>query len=357
MATTIARTVAMTKSPLDISVVVPVRNEARFIAETVARLRRQDGADGAFTYEVHFVDGLSDDGTFSVLKEQTQDWPDAHVHTNPARITPVAFNIGIRQARGRYVAILGAHVEIADDYLLSCLRTMAATEADNVGGPWRAKGCGYIGEAIALAFQSPFSNGGAKSHNCSYEGPLDSVWGGFFDRRVFEKIGLFDESLVRNQDDELNLRLVKSGGLVWQSPDISYTYICRDSIPLLFKQYFQYGFWKVRVIQKHRLPASIRHLVPGGFVATVGVLGAGSIFLPLARIGLATVIAAYMIALLAVSVMIAKRKANWRSIPPLPGVLATFHLAYGLGFLSGVWHFVIFPRQRPDVLLGNDLSR
>ena len=341
----------------DISVIVPCRNERPYIADTVARLRNQVGADERFTYEVLFVDGLSDDGTLRILREETARWPSGHVHINDRRITPVAFNIGIENARGHYVAILGAHVEIADDYLLRCLQTIRETRADNVGGPWKAKGSGYVGAAIAQAFQSPIAVGGASSHDLQFEGPLDSVWGGFYDREVFDRIGVFDEELIRNQDDELNYRLTRAGGTIWQSPTICYTYICRDSIPLLFRQYYQYGYWKVRVIQKHRMPTSVRHLVPGVFVGTLGLFGLAAVFSPMARCGLLVIIVLYAALLGGTALWISSKQKRWRTLPVLPVVLSTFHVAYGVGFLSGVWDFIVLKKHKQATMLNSGLSR
>src|SRR5262249_25260654 len=127
---------------------------------------------------------------------------------------------------------------------------------------WVARGDRYVSRAIAAAFRSPFSAGGANSHDPRHEGPVDSVYLGCWRRDVFSRVGLFDEELVRNQDDEWNLRLIRSGGTIWQSPRIRSWYRPRASLAALFQQYRQYGYWKVRVIQKHRRPASPRHLVP-----------------------------------------------------------------------------------------------
>src|SRR5262249_1078406 len=145
--------------------------------------------------------------------------------------------------------------------------------ADNVGGPWIARADGYVGLAIAAAFQSSFAVGGARGHNPEYEGKVDTVYLGCWRREIFDRIGFFDEELVRNQDDEFNLRIVRSGGGVWQSPKIQSWYTPRASLRDLCRQYSQYGYWKLRVIQKHRLPASMRHIVPAGFVALLMILG------------------------------------------------------------------------------------
>ena len=173
---------------------------------------------------------------------------------------------------------MDAHSEYASDYIRQCLQVLDETGADNVGGPWIARGEGYIGLAIAAVFQSPFAVGGARGHNPEYEGEIDTVYLGCWRRELFDRIGFFDEELVRNQDDEFNLRLVRAGGRIWQSPRIRSWYRPRGSLRDLFRQYLQYGYWKVRVIQKHRRPAAIRHLAPAGLVISLALLTATAPF-------------------------------------------------------------------------------
>jgi GT2 family glycosyltransferase len=221
---------------------------------------------------------------------------------------------------------------------------MSDTHADNVGGPWKAEGNGYIGKAIALAFQSPYAVGGAMSHNLDYEGPVDSVWGGFYKAEVFSIVGYFDEELVRNQDDELNLRLNRAGLKIWQSPLIRFSYICRDSLVKLFQQYSQYGFWKVRVMRKHRLPASMRHLVPGGFVGSMLLLSLFSLISPRARLLLATLSCLYIGSNLIASLITCRRPKDWKYLPVMPFVFGSYHFGYGWGFLRGLVDFLLLKK-------------
>ena len=167
---------------------------------------------------------------------------------------------------------MDAHTRYASDYVRNCLEVLRTTGADNVGGPWVARGTGIIGRTVAAALQSPFSFGGTRGHNPDYEGIVDTVYLGCWPREVFGRVGLFDEELVRNQDDEFNLRLTRAGGKIWQSPRIKSWYRPRGSTVRLLRQYMQYGYWKVRVIQKHKIPASVRHLIPGLFVLSLVVL-------------------------------------------------------------------------------------
>ncbi len=336
----------------EISVVVPCRNEALHIEGCLLSLLRQEEPPGGF--EIIVADGMSDDGTRRVLEKMAAANPRLRVVDNPRRTTPCGMNSGICASRGRWVAIVGSHNRYAPDYLVKCLEAARATGADNVGGAMYAEASGLVQKAIAAAHHSPFSAGGARWHNPDYEGPADTVFGGFYRREVFEGIGLFDEELVRNQDDELNLRLTRAGGKIWQSPRVKSWYHPRASLGALFRQYRQYGYWKVRVIQKHRLPASWRHLVPGAFVLAMLVLGlfcAGSLVAYLlglcpagpaivSTISLALSACAYLAAAFGASAMTA-RVNGWSLLPVLPAVFICYHVGYGWGFLRGAWDFSI----------------
>ena len=176
-----------------------------------------------------------------------------------------------------------------------------------------------------------------------YEGCVDTVPYGCWPAAVFERFGLFDPELVRNQDDELNLRIIRGGGKVWQSPEIKSWYSPRSSLGSLFKQYSQYGYWKVRVIQKHHLPASIRHLVPGAFLLALAILLCLAPFLFWARLALSFALSIYGLALLAASLSTA-RLAGWDLLPIFPAVIACYHFGYGYGFLRGLLDFCLLRR-------------
>jgi len=248
---------------------------------------------------------------------------------NPKRITPAGMNAGINAAHSDFIAIMGAHQRYAPDYLRRSIEVLERTGADNVGGAMFCEADTWLQRAIAAAHHSPFSVGGARWHNPNYEGPADTVFGGVYRREVFARIGLFDEQLARNQDDELNFRLIRAGGKIWQSPAIRSWYRPRGSLAALFRQYRQYGYWKVRVIQKHRMPASWRHLVPSAFVLLLILLPVLSI-----RAWLLLLIM-YLAGNLGASVLTAAQY-GWRLLPALPAVFACYHFGYGWGFLLGV---------------------
>jgi hypothetical protein len=197
-----------------------------------------------------------------------------------------------------------------------------------------------LARAIAAAYHSPFSTGGASFHNELYRGYVDTVTYGCWLKATLERLGFFDEALVRNQDDELNLRLVRSGGKIWQSPDIVSWYSPRGSLSSLFRQYFQYGFWKVAVIRKHRIPASWRHLVPGLFVIGNAMLLAAGFLYPRALAMWLATMAFYSLCCVIAAVLAAKR-SGWDLVAILPLVFVVYHVSYGLGFLFGVCYWPV----------------
>jgi succinoglycan biosynthesis protein ExoA len=327
-----------------ISVIVPCRNEGDHIESCVRSILAQEAPPGGF--EVIVADGMSDDGTRSILSKLAKEDSRLRVVDNPGHIVSTGLNAAIREARGSVIIRMDAHTEYAFDYIRSCLEVLRTTGADNVGGPWIAKGTGIVGRAIAAAFQSSFSFGGTRGHNPDDEGIVDTVYLGCWPRHVFDRIGLFDEELVRNQDDEFNLRLARAGGKIWQSPLIRSWYRPRSSLFSLFKQYMQYGYWKVRVIQKHKLPASVRHLVPASFVLALILLTPAYFSSPLAVKIWWFLIGSYLACILFASVVTAVR-SEWKLFPFLPLVFACYHFGYGYGFLRGLWR-VIIRRNVPD---------
>jgi GT2 family glycosyltransferase len=286
---------------------------------------------------------MSNDGTRDILKRLVEEDSRLRVIDNPDRITPHGMNVGIQEARGRYIAIMGAHNRYAPDYVRQSVEVLEESGADNVGGAMLCEATSWLQRAIAAAHHSAFSSGGARWHDPSYEGPADTVFGGVYRREVFERIGLFDEELIRNQDDEFNLRLTRAGGQIWLSPRIRSWYRPRSSLKALFQQHMQYGYWKVRVIQKHKIPASVRHLIPGCFVFSLIALPMAALRWPFAAWSWLGLVGMYAACNVAASLLTAIRR-GWTLLPLLPLVFACYHFAYGYGFLCGVWDFVILPR-------------
>ena len=300
--------------------------------------------DRDWEVEVLVADGLSDDGTREILRQYMDKAPSVRMIDNPGRIVSTGLNAAIGASTGEIIIRMDAHTTYARDYIRQCVNVLQESGADNVGGPWIARGQGPVGRAIAAAFQSPFCAGGGKCHNPSYEGEADTVYLGCWRRSAFERFGLFDPELVRNQDDEFNFRIRRGGGRLVQSPRIQSTYTPRSSVSAVFRQYLQYGFWKVAVIRKHGSIASWRHLIPPLFVAsillefvflvlsaafgwsTVTMLAGGLLFAELVLYALACLVAALPFV----------HSLELPALLALPGVIAVHHLAYGLGFLMGL---------------------
>jgi glycosyltransferase involved in cell wall biosynthesis len=335
-----------------VSVVIPCRNEEAHIEACVRSLLEQQSPAGGF--EIIVADGRSTDRTREIVRRLSLSHPALRVLDNDAQIVSTGLNAGIAAARGRIIVRADAHTAYASDYVRNCVAALEASGADNVGGPWHAIGNDYVSRAVAAAFHSPFGSGGARAHNLTYEGPVDTVYLGCWHREIFQRLGGFDEELVRNQDDEFNLRIRRQGGTVWQSPAIRSWYQPRSSLRDLFRQYSQYGYWKVRVIRKHRLPASWRHLVPPLLVLSLMLAGTMWWVSPRALAGALLVVGLYAAGVLAAAVVTA-RSSSWMLLPALPAVFLCFHLGYGFGFLRGIVDFVI--RRQPPASDMSSISR
>lgn len=325
-----------------VSVIVPCRNEMGYIDAFLDSLLRQQ-LDG-IQMEVLIADGMSNDGTRGILEAYRFKNPQVRIIDNPKKIVSTGLNEAIKMAMGDIIIRMDVHTEYASDYVYQCVKILKETGADNVGGAWRALGKNYLQKAVALAFQSPFSSGGAGSHSLEKEGIVDSVYLGCWKKSTLEKVGLFDEELVRNQDDELNLRLTRCGGKIWQSPKIKSWYYPRASLKAVFKQYMQYGYWKVRVIQKHKLPASIRHLIPGGFVTSLIILAILSLFSDLGFLLFKVMVFLYVLANIVATVFTCRKSKLFKMLPVMPLIFGAFHFGYGYGFLRGVIDFVILKK-------------
>ncbi len=319
-----------------VSVIMPIRNEVDFIEHSLGAVLTQDYP--ADRLEILVVDGMSDDGTREKAHQMLADQCNAHLLNNPYHIVPTALNIGLAQARGDVIVRVDAHTIIASDYVSRCVETLAETGMDCVGGLMRAAGQTPWGEAVALATSHPFGVGGSRFHYAAKAQEVDTVYMGAWPRRLFEQVGRFDEEMVRNQDDEFNYRVRAAGGRVWLDPRIRSTYYTRSRLRALWQQYFQYGYWKVRVFQKVPGSAQIRHGMPPVFVAAVvgGLLMALGI--PMLRPIYAGGLILYVMANLIVSASLAGR-TGWRHLLRLPLAFVTLHLAYGLGFWAGIMRF------------------
>ncbi|MCZ7547063.1 MAG: glycosyltransferase family 2 protein [Anaerolineae bacterium] len=315
-----------------VSVVMPVRNEGDFIRRSLGAVLAQDYARDCL--EVLVVDGMSDDETRAIVTEIAASDARVRMLDNPARIVPTAMNIGIAAARGEIIVRVDGHTLPEPDYVTRCVYHLQQTGADNVGGPMQPAGLTPMGEAIAAATSAPFGIP-TRFHHSRTPGYVDTVYMGAWPRAVFERVGGFDETLIRNQDYELNYRIRQHGGRIYYAPDIRATYYGRQTLRALARQYFQYGVWKVHVIVRHPASTRPRHLVAPAFVMA---LAAGAALTPFTRRGwwlLAAVAGSYALANLVASTQLAMQR-GWRLLLRVPAVFATIHVAWGAGFWRGV---------------------
>jgi glycosyltransferase involved in cell wall biosynthesis len=217
-----------------------VRNEEKHIRACLENIFNQKEVPAP--YEVIVADGISTDGTREIIFEMQSTNPNLILIDNPGVIVPTGLNQAIRIAKGNIIVRVDGHTKIAPDYVKSCIELLNTTRAENVGGRMVAIGRTAFGRAVAVATSTPFGVGGSRFHYSEKEEEVDSVYLGAWPKDVFLKIGLFDEEMVRDQDDEFNYRLREHGGKIILSPSIKSEYTVRSTPKTLWKQYFQYGF-------------------------------------------------------------------------------------------------------------------
>lgn len=325
-----------THTDIPVTVIMAVRNEEKSIAKSLGAVLEQDYPRELL--QVVVADGMSTDATRERLRSMQETNPNLEVVENPGLIVATGLNAATRAARGHVIVRVNGHTIIAPDYVRNCVSQLVESGADNVGGKMTAVADNDFGKAVVAATSSPFGVGGARFHYSDKEEWVDTVYLGAWKRETLDRIGLFDEELVRNQDDELNYRLRDLGGRILLSPDIKSRYFVRSTPYSLFRQYSQYGYWKVRVMQKHPAQMRPRHFAPVALVLTLLGIAVSAPFSHLARRALASLIAAYVFADVTTSGAIALRAkpggARW-----LPVVFPLLHFGYGSGFLWGLVSF------------------
>jgi succinoglycan biosynthesis protein ExoA len=321
--------------PPSVSIIVPCYNEEATIGLLLNALLQQTYPRSDM--EVIVADGRSQDGTRDVIAAFQQTHPDLQVHMmeNACRSIPSGLNLAGRAARGEFLIRLDAHCMPIPEYVERCVKDLDQSRGGTVGGVWeiQAGGTGFVAEGIARAASHPLGVGDAMYRLGASEGAVDTVPFGAFRRTTFEALGGFDETLLTNEDYEFNTRLRQRGELVWLDPQIRSIYIARATLSSLARQYWRYGFWKLKMLQRH--PGSIRwrQALPPAFVASLVVLGLLALFLPPARFLLLAEIVIYAAVLAAAGLVTAIRQGRPLLMPGLVLAIATMHLAWGSGFL------------------------
>jgi len=328
-----------------VSVLLPCRNEERYISTVIVNIINQD-------YDINYIDfliidGMSDDSTREIIDKYQKTFNFLRLINNPYKTVPYALNLGIKNSTGEIIIRIDAHAVYPPNYISTLVYYLDKLGADNVGGVWETlpSSNSKVAKSISIALSTPFGVGNAEyriRYNASREYvEVDTVPFGCYRREVFDKIGLFDEDLTRNQDNEFNERLKKNGGKIYLIPSLKVQYFARDSYMKLFKMQFQYGYFGPLVDLKLKRPTRIRRYIPTIFVL--------SLILPLllvpvdTRLGLVSAISLvlYIVASASFSLYELYKRRNLHLFPFLAYAYLVSHISYGIGYLAGVWDFLL----------------
>jgi glycosyltransferase involved in cell wall biosynthesis len=321
-----------------ITVIVPCRNEEKFIRQCLDSIIANDYESGRL--EILVVDGMSEDDTWDIACEYESKYPFLRAIRNPQKITPVALNIGLRNATGEIILRVDAHAKLGQDYLRRCVEVLLASGADNVGGSMEtlATGRGRIPAAIATAMSHRF--GAGNSHfRTRTNGPTytDTVFGGCYRRDVFDRIGNFNERLPRGQDLDFNKRLRAAGGKILLDPNIRSYYYSSPDLRTFWRHNFNDGVWAILPFAYAKgMPVCWRHLVPLGFLALILSFSILSIWFFAIRVAWITMLATYCAASFACSAEAAYRRRKFSLLFLMPVVFGIRHFAYGMGSAWGI---------------------
>lgn len=323
----------MSEEPL-ISVVIPCRNEVNTIGNTVRAILKSHHRN----LEVIVVDGMSDDGTRTVLGELMEEDSRVRVVDNEKQLTPYAFNLGVKAAEGEFIQIVGSRNVLAPDYLTILKRALTTYPlVACVGGDFQHVYNTLEGRAISHAMESKFGVGGGNYRTMQSDAYVDTVGIPMYRRGIFQELGYFDESLTRNQDDDFNFRVRRAGHQILYVHQAKATYLVRGSLKKAFKQYQQYGYFKVFVNRKHGAVTTVRQVVPALFVAffAIGIpiaLFKWSLFKYLIWVGMLYA---------AMGMVLAGRSLGMADRGRALAACFVLHVGYGTGYWLGIWDFYV----------------
>ncbi len=331
-----------------VSIIIPCRNEAGYIARCLASILAGDKPLDQL--DILVADGRSTDGTRELLTQYCAQHASVRLLDNARGTTPAGLNVAIQASSGAVIIRMDAHVLYPPDYISLLVRGLEETGADNVGGVLETVPADNTPMACAIALGISHRFGVGNSHfrvGATERREVDTVPFGCFRREIFSRIGLFDEELIRNQDDEFNFRIITRGGRVLLLPEVSCRYFARRSLQQLARMYYQYGYFKPLVARKIGRIMTVRQLVPALLVAGLMSSALAAPWLPPARALLFLILGAYT-SLVAVTALAAARVQGFRCATALLAVLPTLHFSYGIGFLLGIRDHVL-TRNAPRV--------
>lgn len=320
----------------ELTIIIPCLNEERFIEKTIKSIINSDFNKDKL--KVLIYDGNSEDNSVNIINNYVEKFKYINLRSNAKRIAPIAFNEGIKEANTEFVMILGAHSEVASDYFTQCVNFLNNnSDYDVVGGVLKNKGTNQMSSYIALAMSSSFGVGGAHFRTGAKSGQVDTVAFGVYRKSIFNKVGFFDERLIRGQDGEMNFRIVKSGGKIYLLNNTYAEYYVRSSFKKLFKQYFQYGYWKFVLNIINKSFVSVRQVVPSLFIILLLITIVSGFFNFPIFIACTSLIILYIILGI---YMTLEHSKSFRNRVYIFFSFLVLHISYGLGYFSGLFKLI-----------------
>jgi cellulose synthase/poly-beta-1,6-N-acetylglucosamine synthase-like glycosyltransferase len=317
-----------------VSIIVPCLNEQDTIQQLLESIYHQTHPQNEM--EVIIADGMSTDQTRQEIAAFQAGHPRLAVRIvdNPRKVIPAALNMALSAAQGEYIVRLDGHSQPAPDYIERCLAALQAGLGDNVGGRWQIwpRRATWQARSVAAAAAHPFGVGDARYRIGGAAQAVDTVPFGAYRRSLVAQLGLYDETLLSNEDYEFNARIRRHGGRVWFDPNITSVYFAPPTFQALARQYARYGYWKVRMLARYPATLRWRQAVPPLFVLCAVLLGLLSLFLPAARPVLVIQLLLYSIALLAAGLQVAIHKGDAGLMLGVPLAIGLMHFAWGSAF-------------------------
>ena len=329
-----------------VTVIIPSFNEEKHITSLLENILHQDYPRAKL--EVFIIDALSNDRTREIIEEYHNRNPYIQMLLNEKRFVPFALNAGIKKSHGDVIVRMDAHSEYPANYISLLVKNLFELDADNVGGFWITKPVNDTPKAnsIAIALTSVFGVGDAQYRlGVKKVCKVDTVPYGCFRKSLFDRIGLFDEELLRNQDDEFNARIIENGGSIYLIPDVAITYFARSDISSLVKMFFQYAFFKPLVNRKLKKPATVRQFIPLLFVLFLLLGWLGTFILPALFAVYIFGAGLYLLFNIFFTIKSTVDHGKGYLLFYLPWIFFLQHLAYGFGYLAGIINFVLLKKS------------
>lgn len=314
---------------IEVSVIIPVYNEEKYIKRCLDSLIAQTYPREKMEWII--IDGNSSDRTVEIIEGFADRYP-IRLLINQARKTPISMNMGIKASSGNYIVRFDAHTQFPEDYIDKCIHALENIDADNVGGYVDTKAEGRVGGAIASVLSSKFGVGDSNFRTERKSGYVDTVPFGAFKSSVFDRIGFFNEKLLRSEDNDINARIRESGGKIYLDTNIHSTYFCRDSIPGVLKMALQNGNALFRTLRENPKAMSTRHFIPFGFLVSIVLLPLLGLFIPAFMWIFIIEMISYGLLDLYFSLLNGNAKYSTITLWLYP----LFHVFYGIGSLLGL---------------------